>query len=272
MKLNLKVTFIIIGGVFMNPNLSARAMGEIQEGVILALVGTSLGSPRTAPVAKIDYDQMAASQKGIQIFGTIVNGLNPNDNVVLIKTLANNQTSAKKVHSSLQLEETYLITIVAQDYMEVVVPGKRKLRLYKEGFVPVVKAKKVEEKKAPIGITGSFREDGFERDGASMKMTEEYRKKMLEKDLPKIMMQAAAEAEVDANGNVLGFRLEEIENGSMYAKAGLQDGDVIRSINGEDLNSAQGAIKTLNSLRSASSVDFEIVRGGQAIPVKLEVR
>ncbi len=255
MKQHTIAILLIIVGLFLFPKVEA-----------------AISQTDTSYPPKPDYDPLAASQKGIQIFGTIVNGMNPNENVVLVKNLSSNQTSAKKPNMSLQLEDTYVITIVARDYIEVMIPGKRKIRLYKEGFVPTVKIKKMDEKKVPISITGSFKEEGFEREGTAMRMTEEYRKNMLEKDLPKIMMQAAAEPEVDANGNVLGFRLEDIENGSVYAKAGIQNGDVISAINGENLNSAQGAIKTLNSLRSASAVEFEVIRGGQKIPVTLEVR
>jgi type II secretory pathway component PulC len=218
-----------------------------------------------------DYQSLTANDKGIEILGAVLhNSPNQNSNVVLVKVLASNKTFAKQVGSVLILDQAYTITAVADNFMELQGTG-RKMRLFKYGFTPAVEVKKVVEKK-PVGIFGSVKEPGFEREDSNIRITEEYRKHMLEKDLPKILMQAAAEPKMDANGNILGFALFDIEKDSIYAKAGLVDGDLIKSINGEELNSAQGTIKLLNSLKNASGVNFTIERDGQSIPLNLDVR
>ena len=225
-------------------------------------------------VSSADYDEYASSQKGLEIIGNITHSkAHENRNVVLLKNLTSNQTYAKAVGSAILLDDdSYTLMGINKDYIELQ-STRRKIRLYKFGFAPAAIAKaKVEVRKVPTSIGGSFKEDGFEREEGNIKITEEYRKKILEKDLPKILMQAAAEAKVDANGNILGFALYDIEPESIYAKAGLADGDVIKSINGEELNSAQGAVKLLNSLKNANGMNIIVERGGASLPLNLDVK
>lgn len=226
-----------------------------------------------APLAiSADYDEFSASQKGVEIIGVIVNNQDSSQNVVLLKNLSTSQTYAKRVGSALILDDSYSITSIQKEFIEIQ-GASRKIRLYKFGFEPAVVAKpKSFKREVPTKITGTFKEEGFEREDGNIKITEEYRKKILEKDLPKILMQAAAEPKMDANGNILGFALYDIEPDSIYAKAGLSDGDVIKSINGEELNSPQGAIKLLNSLRGASGFNVIVERGGADLPLNLDVK
>lgn len=228
----------------------------------------SLGSKETAR----DFESYAASQKGVEIIGTILNtSQNANQNVALIKILSSKSTQAKQVGSSITLDDTYTITAVENEYIQL--EGSKKIRLYKYGFTPAESAPKesAAEKKA-VAITGSYKEEGFEREDNNIKITEEYRKNLIEKDLPKVMMQAAAEAQMDQNGNITGFGLYDIEKDSAYAKAGFVDGDVIKSINGEQLDSAPNAIKTLNSMKSANNISVIIERGGQSLTLSLDVK
>lgn len=217
------------------------------------------------------FETFSASEKGIEILGTILNNRNTQQNIVLIKKNSSKQTQAISIGSTLTLDESYLLTAVSTEYIEVQ-GARRKLRLYKYGFAPLAQAKaKVIEQKVEK-ISGSYKEDGFERIDENIKITEEYRKKVLEKDLPKILMQAAAEAKTDSNGNITGFGIYDIEKDSVFQKIGMIDGDVVKSINGNELNSAAGAIKLLNDSKTASSLNIMIERGGQVIPLNLDVK
>ncbi len=233
-------------------NTEAKPKGAVKHG---AIVG--------------QYEELSADDMGLEILGVITNRQRADENVVLLKDLNTKQTFARRVGWTLILEDPYLITGIATNYFEV--QGPRKLRLFRVGFLPVRTIKKVEPIVVPV-VLGSYRENGFERDRDSITMTEEYRKNLINKELPKIMMQAAAEPEVDPNGNIVGFRLWDIESGSMYQKAGLQDGDLISTINGESLSDVKTTIDVLNSLKTVQSLQFEIIRNGQRIPVNIQVK
>jgi len=65
---------------------------------------------------------------------------------------------------------------------------------------------------------------------------------------------------VPVNGG--GFQVRRIQPGSIYEKLGLHSNDVIKSINGQPVRSAEDAIKLYQQLPSLNSVQMEIVRNG----------
>jgi len=235
--------------------------------LFLAIVVQALSLRGAAPARP--FDSFSASEKGIEIIGTILNSINPQEDVVLVKDLSSNKTNAQRLGSTML--GSFVLISIQGDFIELQGP-QRNIRLFRYGFSPAAKVQQKIVEKAPPSIKGTYKEDGFEREDGVIKMSEDYRKKLLEKDLPKVLMQAGAEAKMDANGNIVGFALFEVEKDSIYAKAGLMDGDVIKSINGEELNSAAGAVKTLNSLKGANDFQVVIDRGGTTIPLSLDVK
>lgn len=60
-----------------------------------------------------------------------------------------------------------------------------------------------------------------------------------------------------------GFQMQQIQAGSLYEKLGLRAGDVIKSVNGTPVNSAEDAIRLYQQIQNVGSVQMEIVRGGK---------
>jgi general secretion pathway protein C len=60
-----------------------------------------------------------------------------------------------------------------------------------------------------------------------------------------------------------GFLVREIQPGSVYEKLGLQVGDVIRSVNGQPVNSVQDAMRSYAQAKGSGNVRLEIVRAGR---------
>jgi general secretion pathway protein C len=67
------------------------------------------------------------------------------------------------------------------------------------------------------------------------------------------------------NGVANGFKLFSIVPDSLYAKIGIQNGDVIRRINGYEMNSPDKALEIYQKLRDANRVEVEIERRGETI-------
>jgi general secretion pathway protein C len=65
------------------------------------------------------------------------------------------------------------------------------------------------------------------------------------------------------NGVANGFKLFSIVPDSLYAKIGVQNGDVIRRINGYEMNSPDKALEIYQKLRDASRIEIEIERRGE---------
>jgi general secretion pathway protein C len=67
------------------------------------------------------------------------------------------------------------------------------------------------------------------------------------------------------NGVANGFKLFSIVPDSLYAKIGVQNGDVIRRINGYEMNSPDKALEIYSKLRDANRIEIEIERRGETL-------
>ena len=65
-----------------------------------------------------------------------------------------------------------------------------------------------------------------------------------------------------------GFKLFSIHPDSIYSKIGIQNGDVIKRINGNDVNSPGKALEIFSGLRDASGIDIEIERNGNNLQLR----
>jgi general secretion pathway protein C len=74
------------------------------------------------------------------------------------------------------------------------------------------------------------------------------------------------------DGKPEGFRVSQIKEDSLFKSMGFQNGDVIRSINGQDILSAEDMMKAYNSLRDNSSFSITILRNNQPKTLNLRVR
>ena len=74
------------------------------------------------------------------------------------------------------------------------------------------------------------------------------------------------------DGVAHGFKLFSIRPDSIYSKIGIQNGDVIKRINGYDLNSPEKALEIYGKLKEASRVDIEIERNGTSMRKTYSIR
>lgn len=125
---------------------------------------------------------------------------------------------------------------------------------------------------ATRGPAAEFKEDGFERKGASITLTEEYKRNLLSADnLTKVLQDAKAEPNM-VGGTLQGFRLTRIRENSAYEKAGFQNGDIIEEINGIPLRDAGGAIRLLNQLKNEKDIEVRLNRNGQVSNMQIKVQ
>ena len=82
-----------------------------------------------------------------------------------------------------------------------------------------------------------------------------------------LLTQAKLKPEI-IDGDMIGMQVNEIQSGSLYEKVGLQDGDIITSVNGIALDSAAAGSKILPQLTRAK--EFEIELPDRTITVSAE--
>jgi len=65
------------------------------------------------------------------------------------------------------------------------------------------------------------------------------------------------------NGKTIGFKLVELEKGSLLEKIGLRVGDLIVEINQVELNSPEKALQIFQQVREANNITLGLMRNGQ---------
>ncbi|HEX8822356.1 MAG TPA: type II secretion system protein GspC [Archangium sp.] len=74
------------------------------------------------------------------------------------------------------------------------------------------------------------------------------------------------------DGQAQGFKLFSIRPDSIYSKIGVQNGDVIKRINGFELNSPEKALEVYTKLKEASRIEIELERNGSSIRKNYNIR
>lgn len=69
-----------------------------------------------------------------------------------------------------------------------------------------------------------------------------------------------------------GFRVGQVQAGSLYERLGLRVGDVIRSVNGQPINNMEEVMRLYQQFGSASEVNVEVLRGGAPETLRVTLR
>jgi type II secretory pathway component PulC len=224
--------------------------------------GTSAAPAGSDGIVKTD-----GADIGVTIMGAIVQK-SSDDNVALIKEQTGVVKAVKKDHVIL---DRYKVIAVHAEYMELVTRDNKKYWVYQDKFSGVFAPKAGASTAANLsGVADQYKEDGFERVKGKITMTGMYRDKLIKEDLAKVLMQATAEPYAEG-GSIIGFKMSQIDDGSIYAQAGIQNGDVITGINGTELTSVAGSIALLRSLKGADHVELEIKRNGASQKISVDV-
>jgi len=106
--------------------------------------------------------------------------------------------------------------------------------------------------------------------GMHRQMNRRYLNKQV-RNFPKLLSQARVVPHFN-QGKSDGFEIKEIVPGSLYEKVGLQNGDVIRKVNGQEVKSAEQAMAMYQALQNATAIDLEIGRAGTIVPIHYDIQ
>jgi general secretion pathway protein C len=90
-------------------------------------------------------------------------------------------------------------------------------------------------------------------------------------NLPLLLSQARA-VPYFRNGQSIGMRLFAIRSGSMYEKLGLQNGDIITSVNESSLSDPTQALRLFEQLKSERNIGVKMERNGAARESRYSIR
>lgn len=83
-------------------------------------------------------------------------------------------------------------------------------------------------------------------------------------DLSSVLMQARAVPNRDpATGEINGFRILDMQENSIFGQLGLARMDVLKSVNGQPIDSIQKAMELYNEMKNGSKVELGVERNGK---------
>lgn len=195
------------------------------------------------------------SRLPIKLTGTIVHA-NPQKSVATINLSSTNETNSFKVNE----EIPGMARITKIERRKVTFRNLNNNRLeYID--IPEEGAITFGMKTAPTsGGTGEVAKEGDFDFAVERSIFDKYTS-----DLSSTLKQARVVPNIvpGTGGQVEGFRFVTIEPDSIYEKLGFKPGDIIKSVNGEPVNSPTKAMELYNMLKSENSVALGIERNGR---------
>lgn len=91
------------------------------------------------------------------------------------------------------------------------------------------------------------------------------------KDIEKVWKDIGI-SEHKVNGKLDGFKVNFIKKGSDFEKLGLQKGDVLTSVNGQELNSYNAAFSFYKEMESIENLTLSIKRNNQEMELEYEIQ
>ncbi|MEX2352729.1 MAG: PDZ domain-containing protein, partial [Gammaproteobacteria bacterium] len=90
-------------------------------------------------------------------------------------------------------------------------------------------------------------------------------------NLPQLMQQARAVPYTE-NGRQAGFRVVEVQNGSIFQDLGIEKEDVIQSVNGRPVRNVDDALKAYSNLKTARSFQLDLLRRGRPLTIDFSIQ
>lgn len=91
------------------------------------------------------------------------------------------------------------------------------------------------------------------------------------KNLKKIWRDIAID-DYKQNGILTGFKIRRINKNSVFAKLGLRDGDIIKSVNNIKMTSYSNAFSVYKKLGKTKDLSFSILRGNNEMELEYEIK
>lgn len=213
--------------------------------------------------------ELEESDLDIQLIGTLVAD-DPNMSIATV----NAKGSSRLVRVGAELEESAKLAFISRRYIIVDEKGEQKvIRLWSD---------RAKGKGKPVSASpargGSARKSSIPKSTAKPKKAysegitkvsdSEYEvsRAMLDEQLQDLS-QLGMEARIVPNyrnGKYEGFKLVGVRPNSLYRALGIRSGDIVKRINGVEINSPNKAIQLFEQFKSASSIQMDTERRGKA--------
>jgi general secretion pathway protein C len=205
---------------------------------------------KAAPVLK--SQSVAPSRLRIQLLGTVVAG---DKSAVVVALNGSKEQQVFFIGDAIKSG----VTLESVEADAIVVDNQGKLERIE-----------LQEGKSFGAAPATFNKAAPRGDTVSRKVNRNMLNRQMQ-NFPQLLSQARVIPHFQ-DGKSDGFMLSEIVPDSLYAKVGLQNGDIIRKVNGMVINGPQQAMAMFQSLKDAVSIDVEIQRAGNVQQVHYDIQ
>jgi general secretion pathway protein C len=91
-------------------------------------------------------------------------------------------------------------------------------------------------------------------------------------DINSLLSQAQVRSHTSEDGSPGGLSVSNIKAGSIYAKMGLRNGDVVQGVSGNPITSPDDILSLYEELKSGSNLSIQIMRNGQELTLNYRLR
>lgn len=137
------------------------------------------------------------------------------------------------------------------------------LRLPRDGLESATPQTRVRQPVAPAASAGPAANAGA--------LLAEYRRRVAENPQALLDLARAVPYNDPATGAFAGFRLLPGNNPALFAQLGLRPNDLVKAVNGIEMDSAVRGAEAMQSLAEASQLNLRIERAGQEIDLSVDI-
>ncbi len=91
-------------------------------------------------------------------------------------------------------------------------------------------------------------------------------------DVSKLMTEIKISPHLGQDGQPSGLAVSNIKPNSIFRRMGLRNGDVLKSVDGQDIRTVDDALKFYESMKSADSLSVQIQRRGRERTIEYHIR
>lgn len=212
------------------------------------------------PPSGIELEKLQETSLKLTLFGTIID--TDDDDYAVIEDTQKRKQGLYKIGDTIQNAE---IKLILRKKVVLSVNGKDEILLMED------EKKNARKRSLPsptYSPESSMEDDRFDIDETVSIDREEINSSL--KNINQLMSQVKVRPHFK-DGKPDGLLLSHVQQNSIFKEMGLQNGDIVKGVNGKEIQSVDDALKFYDNLKSSSSVELQIERQGESRSISYQI-
>ena len=206
----------------------------------------------------IELEKLKQTSLSLTLFGTIT-GRDDDDYAVIEDTKKRKQGLYKKGDSIQNAE----IKLILRKKVVLSVNGKDEILLMEDD-----KKNSSKKRRKPSPFREPENDERFDPDETVNIDRDKINNSL--KNINQLMSQVKVRPHFK-DGKPNGLLLSHVQQNSIFKDMGLQNGDIVKGVNGKEIQSVDDALKFYDNLKSSSAVELQIERKGDPLSINYQI-